>query len=146
MIVFVYYVVLAAIALTTFTLAVRNEESFSSAVLKYFECESRGVNANNSCDAYIFIKQEDVALTSLSYILLGLFPMVNFIFVINVQEFRKYVQNQCWLAILCKRLKQKAAKSQSSTSDTPSSTNSTTGMLPVTPHTPREKKTFTFKS
>ena len=91
LIVFVYYVVLAVIALTTFTLTSQDRERFTSALLYYFECESKGVDPNNPCDPNIYMKLEHVALGSLSYILLGLFPMVNLIFVISVQ----YLQKRC---------------------------------------------------
>lgn len=128
------------IALSAFTLTVRDEERFSLAVLRYFECERKGVDPNNPCDPNSFTKLLHVALTSLSYILLGLFPMVNFIFVINIRELKQYAQKQC--PCLFKRPKRKTATFQQS--DTPSSTSSTTGMLPSTPQTPRERKHFIY--
>lgn len=142
LIVFVYYIILVVIALTAFTLTIRDEEEFSSAVLRYFECESKGVDPDNPCDPSSYIKLLHIALTSLSYILLGLFPMVNFIFVISVRELKQYMRKQC--PFLFKRPRRKASKFQ--LSDTPSSTTSTqTGtMLPSTPQTPRDKKHFIY--
>ena len=135
-----YYVVLAVIALSAFTLTVRDEESFSLAVLRYFECERKGVDPNNPCDPSIYTKRLHIALTSLSYILLGLFPMVDFIFVINIRELKQYAQKQC--PCLFKRPKRKTAKFRPS--DTPSSTSSTAGILPSTLQTPRENKRFVY--
>lgn len=142
LIVFVYYIILAVVALTAFTLTIRDEEDFSSAVLSYFQCESKGVDPNNPCDTSSYTTLLHIALTSLSYILLGLFPMINFIFVISVRELKQYMQKQC--PFLYKRPKRKAAKFQ--VSDTPSSTTSTqTGsVLPLTPQTPKEKKHFIY--
>ena len=142
LIVFVYYIILTVVALTAFTLTTRDGDEFTSAVFRYFECESKGVDPNNPCDPSGYIKLLHVALSSLSYILLGLFPMVNFIFVISVRELKQYMKKQC--PFLFKRPRRKAAKFQ--LSDTPSSTTSTQAgsVLPSTPQTPREKKHFTY--
>ena len=137
---FVYYIVLAVIALTAFTVTTRDGEEFSSAVLRYFECESKGVDPNNPCDPTGYVKLLHVALTSLSYVLLGLFPVVNFTFVISVRELKQYIQKSC--PRLFKKPRRKTAKFQ--LSDTPSSTSTTAGMVPSTPQTPREKKNFIY--
>ena len=90
-----YYVVFAVLALTTFTLTFQDRRRFSSALLYYFECESNGVDPNNPCDPNIYIKLEHVVLGSLSYTLLGLFPVLNLIFVISVRELKQYLQKRC---------------------------------------------------
>ena len=92
LIVFVYYVVLTVISITAFTLIVQDADRLLLARLRYFECERKGVDPNNPCDPNIHIKLEHVALTSLSYILLGLFPVVNFVFVISVRELKEQLQ------------------------------------------------------
>ena len=132
-----YYVILAVIALLAFSLTTRDENQFATEVLHYFECERKGVDPDNPCDTSGYTSLPDVAITSISYILLGLFPSVNFIFVINVRELKQ--QLKTWFPHLFKRLKRKATKFQ--VSNTPS-TGSTTGMLPTTPHTTSEKKRF----
>ena len=143
MIVFVYYVILAVIALLAFSLTIRDGDRFIKEVLLYFQCESKGVDPANPCDTSGYTVVLNVALTSLSYILLGLFPVVNFIFVINVRELKLYLQDKAPFLFKIGR-KRKAAKFQ--VSDTPSSnsTSSTTGMLPSTPRTPRDNKNFKF--
>ena len=95
LIVFVYYVVLTVVALTAFTLIVQDAEKLLLARLQYFECEKKGVDPNNPCDPNIYIKLEHVALTSLSYILLGLFPVVNFVFVISVRDLKETLRKRC---------------------------------------------------
>ena len=96
LIAFVYYIILAVVALTTFTLVVEDADKHSLALLRYFECESKGVDLNKPpCDPNTYIKLQHVALISLTYILLGLFPVVDFVFVISVRELKQYVQNRC---------------------------------------------------
>ena len=120
-----YYVLLAIIALLAFSLTTRDAERFTFEVLRYFQCESKGIDPSNPCDNSGFLDVLHVGLTSLSYILLGIYPSVNFIFVINVQELKQYLKGR--FPFLFGRTKRKAAKF---VSDTPSaSTSSTTGML-----------------
>ena len=95
LIVFVYYVVLTVVALTAFTLIVQDAEKLISARLLYFQCESKGIDPDNPCDPNIHIKLDHVALTSLSYILLGLFPVVNFVFVISVRDLKETLRKRC---------------------------------------------------
>lgn len=144
LIVFVYYVILAVIALLSFSLTVRDGNTFITEVYKYFNCESKGVDPNNPCDTSGYRKVLHIALTSLSYILLGIFPVFNFLFVINVHELKSFLKRK--FPFLFERPgKKRAAKFQVSTSETPSSTSSTTGMLSSsTPQTPRDKKSFKY--
>ena len=100
LIVFVYYVVLTVISITAFTLIVQDADRLFLARLQYFECKRKGVDPNNPCDPNIHIKLEHVALTSLSYILLGLFPVVNFVFVISVRELKEQLRK--WFPCLFK--------------------------------------------
>ena len=137
-----YYVLLAVIALLAFSLTVRDSDTFTTEVLRYFECERKGIDPANPCDPSGYIMVLDVALTSMSYILLGLFPTVNFIFVINVRELKQYLEDK--FPFLCKIPKRKAASFQLSDTPSSASTSSTTGMLPSTPQTPKSKKTFKF--
>ena len=135
---FVYYVILAVIALLAFSLTTRDGNQIATEVLRYFECERKGVDLDNPCDTSGYTSLLNLAITSISYILLGLFSSVNFIFVINIRELKQ--QLKTWFPHLFKILtERKATKFQ--VSDTPS-TGSTTGMLPSTPHTTNEKKTF----
>ena len=99
LIVFVYYVFLAVFALLTFSLSIRNEDQFITEVLKYFKCESKGIDPDNTCDTNGYLKHRQVALISISHILLGLYPVVNLIFVINFQELKKHMKK--WIP--CRR-------------------------------------------
>ena len=101
LIVFVYYVLLAAISLVAFSLSTRHSEQFIIKVLDYFTCESHGVNPDNHCDEKInsYLKHRHVALLTLSHVLLGLYPVMNLIYVINTRELKLHVKK--WL--LCRR-------------------------------------------
>ena len=141
LIVFVYYIVLAVIALLAFTMTIRDGERFTVEILNYFECERKGHDPDNPCDTSGYTRVLHVGLTSLSYILLGLFPMVNFTFVVNVRELKQYLRAK--VPFLFKLPKRKGAKFQVSDTSS-SSTSSTTGMLPSTPAAAGEKKTFKY--
>ena len=126
---FVYYVLLAVIALLAFSMTIRDGDIFIHELQRYFVCEVTGHDPDNPCDTSGFRKVLHVGLTTLSFILLGLFPTVNFIFVTSVRELRQYLKKK--LPCLFKTKTQKAASAQ--VSDTPSSsTGSTTAMLPST--------------
>ena len=92
LIVFVYYVVLAVVALTAFTLIARDKDKFMDEIIRYFLCESKAPDV--PCPRN-YIQLPHIILSSLSYILLGLFPMVNFIFVISVQCLKEYLRKCC---------------------------------------------------
>ena len=112
LIVFVYYVVLAVVALTAFTLIARDKDKFFNEIIRYFACESKG--PDEPCPRN-YIQLPHSILSSLSYILLGLFPMVNFIFVISVQGLREYLQRRC--PCLFRRPISEAARFQPSSSN-----------------------------
>ena len=97
LIVFIYYVLLAAISLVAFSLSIKSIDQFIAEVLKYFKCESRGVDPDNHCDKYInsYLKHRQVALISMSHILLGLYPVVNLVYVVNIRELKKLIKK--WL-------------------------------------------------
>ena len=91
LIIFCYYVLLGVIALTTFTVTTRNGALFGDAVTDYWQCEITGLDPENSCDRLrdSFEALTYPGLTSVSYILLGIFPAVNLIFAVNVKEIKQ---------------------------------------------------------
>ena len=95
LIVFVYYVFLSSLALFTFSQVTRDDVAFAVALQRYFECESKGVDPDNPCDKSgyeSFIV--NTALSSISFISLGLYPLVNLVFVIDVQEFKQWLKKR----------------------------------------------------
>jgi len=79
------------IALTSFTVFTRNGALFGDAVADYWQCEITGVDPENSCDRLkdSFEALTYPGLTSVSYILLGIFPAVNLIFAVNIKEIKQ---------------------------------------------------------
>lgn len=100
LIVFVYYVLLTVISLVAFSLSIKHKDQFISKVGEYFHCESHGVNPNSHCDEFVdsYLKHRQVALVSMSHILLGLYPVVNLIYVVNIRELKPHVKKLllCW--------------------------------------------------
>jgi hypothetical protein len=92
LIVFCYYVLLAAISLTAFTLSTKNLPETVKNFLEYFDCEKDGHNSSDPCSRADFERLNNSALTTFSYILLGLFPVANLVYAVNVQELKAYCQ------------------------------------------------------
>ena len=78
------------IALTAFTLTTKKAERVVEEVSGYFECELPGIDPENPCDRSRFEALLHPVLTSLSYILLGMFPAINLIFAVNVKELKQW--------------------------------------------------------
>ena len=90
LIIFCYYIVLGTFALITFTLATKNGDRFSSEVVGYFTCELRGIDSDKPCDRSRFEALSHPVLNCISFILLGIFPGINLIFVVNVEELKRW--------------------------------------------------------
>jgi len=85
------------VAFSAFTVTTRNGTLFAAAIAEYWQCESAGLNSENSCDGLrdSLRPLANPGLTSASYILLGIFPAVNLIFAVNVKEIKKKVKTWC---------------------------------------------------
>ena len=97
LIIFCYYVLLATISLTAFTVTTRNAGQFAAAVADYWRCELTGVNSENPCDELrgSFRELTYPELTSFSYILMGIFPAVNLVFAVNISELKQKFKTWC---------------------------------------------------
>ena len=78
-------------ALSAFTLALRVSTNFRTALKWYFACESQGYNPASPCDRSQLEGLRNPGISLIGYILLELFPLVNFIYVINVKETKKWI-------------------------------------------------------
>ena len=113
LIVSVYYIFLSVLALLTYSQATRDTEPFISELLSYFECERRGVNQNMPCDTSGFERFNSsfaIILSVISFILIGLYPVLNLIFVIDFQELKNLLKRR--LPRLFKPTNNKSSKSQ----------------------------------
>ena len=90
-IVLLYYVLLVEFALMAFTLTVRNVGDFRAAVVAHFRCEATGFNPDDPCDRSSFEDIRYPSVSLLAYMLLLLFPVINFTFVINFRGARKWL-------------------------------------------------------
>jgi hypothetical protein len=95
LIVFVYEVIVLLLILYGRILDVRDRERFLSEINCYFQCESSGVDHENPCDTTTYMNQITLTMTTISYILLGLFPLVNFLFIVNVRVMNQHLEK--WL-------------------------------------------------
>ena len=82
--------------MTTFTLVARTQNKHISATLQYFQCQKSG--RNNTCS---YDPEQFPAVSIASYLLLGLFPAVNFVYAVNIRE-TKAIFNQMKTTILGK--------------------------------------------
>ena len=81
-------------ALTTFSISIRDADVILDRLLDYFACQAIGYNANHTC--YVeydrlesLLKPE---LNSITYFLLGLLPWLNLLFAIQVSDIKNAIR------------------------------------------------------
>ena len=97
LIIFCYYVLLFVIALTAFTDFTRTFTGLAAEIEEHWRCELSGVDSENACGERkaSFESPAYTALSSISYILMGLLPAVNLIFAVNISELRQKFRTWC---------------------------------------------------
>ena len=80
---FLYYIVVGILILTGFTLVLRTADEKYIVTVEYLQCEANG--RNNTCE---YDPPHYPALTLIANVLLGLFPAITLVFVVNVSEVR----------------------------------------------------------
>ena len=100
LIVFSYYILLSSIALTSFTLTMRNAENLARGIQVYFFCQQGGFDPEDQCTRD-YMKYSRPFLTTMAYALLGLFPVVNLIYAINLKDLKAALHK--WLPKLKKK-------------------------------------------
>ena len=85
MIIILYYITIVSLALTSFTLSVRENDLYFAELFSYFACESKG---NGSCptsgyEAYMYPE-----INTIAYFLAGFFPAINLIYALNLKEIK----------------------------------------------------------
>ena len=78
------------IVLITFSFGTKNDEHILEEITGYFTCELPGIDPQNPCDQSRFQSLLNPELNCISYILLGLFPVVNLIFAVNAEEMKPW--------------------------------------------------------
>ena len=89
LIVFAYSIVFAVIGLIAFTVGARDEASLKQDLTDYFICESPGAGKVCPRDFTSTLIQVDVLL-NVSVVLLAMYPIVNLVYVVNVQELKSF--------------------------------------------------------
>ena len=77
------------VALTSFTISTRNSEIISEELLNYFVCEGRGNDPNNPCDRNTFSQYLIPELTTISLVLIEIFPVINLVYVLSIKELKE---------------------------------------------------------
>ena len=88
LIIFFYFFIFSVTSLTSFSIASQNITGFVSELTVYFACESQGVQPGRTCERGFNRIGSEVALIFV-YILLGFFPVVSLVYVINYQEIKE---------------------------------------------------------
>jgi len=97
LIVFSYYAILGVSALTALCISSRSLQGYSIALDAYFLCERNGTGAE--CDRSGFESFTNPALVTIGYILVGIYPAVNLVYVIHIADL-KDLKQRC--ALCCK--------------------------------------------
>ena len=93
LLVFMYFVFLAVPTLLSFSQATRDDELFAKTLLIYFDCERNGYDPDNPCDTSSYRKFIAlIVFVPLSFILIGLYPLLNLVFVVDVQELKQVLK------------------------------------------------------
>lgn len=91
LILFVYSVIFAIAGLVGFTIGAHDARNFVAELTAYFACEASGISVNKPpCEKDFSVWQTEV-LADLAWVLLGLYPIVNLIYVVNVRDIKKIV-------------------------------------------------------
>ena len=91
LIVFFYFFVFGVVSLTFFTITSKDITDFTSELITYFACESQGVQPGRTCERNFNRMGTEFGLIVV-YILLGFYPVVNLVYVVNFQEIKTFVK------------------------------------------------------
>ena len=94
LVIFCYYVILGVFSLTTFTLIIKNQRVVEE-ISGYFTCELPGVDPQNPCDPSHYQALLHPELECLTYVLLQIFPVINLIFAVNIEDLKQWCGRVC---------------------------------------------------
>ena len=84
----------AVIGLITFTVGARNARTLEQDLISYFTCESFGSAMGCPRDFTSALVEMDV-LMDLSLVLLAIYPIVNLVYIVNIQELKDFFKSKC---------------------------------------------------
>ena len=88
-----YYIVFGVCVLSAYTEFSRTFARFVDELLAYFDCESAGTG--EPCDRSGYLDATNPVLSTASFVLLGLVPVVNLVFVVKFQKVMKICKVWC---------------------------------------------------
>ena len=79
------------LVMTAYTIVSRNEEVLMAAIKEYWQCEAIGIDPDRPCIKMraSFEELTYPGLNILAYLIFGLSPAINLIFVVNIKELKK---------------------------------------------------------
>lgn len=93
LVILIYHLILGVVVLTILTNSLTNQSRFREEVGAYFECEKSGIIEDDpsykACNTEGFESLIEPIPTAIAFILLGLYPSVNLIFIVNIKELKK---------------------------------------------------------
>ena len=90
LLVFVYYILVGAIALSTFTLSIKYVDYNTTETFNYFDCQKSGFN--NTCE---FNTKQFSAISIATYVLLAILPSINLVYALNIKEIKSGLKGVC---------------------------------------------------
>ena len=103
LVIFIYFELLAGIALVIFTLNVRFVNVVVRSIQEYFLCEQRGHDPENPCSRFEIIRYGFPWISAVSYTIIAAYPIVNLIYAVNIKRVKE----------LCSGKKKKQQRQQS---------------------------------
>jgi hypothetical protein len=85
LVVLFYFIIFGVVSLVHYSIADAQQDEFINGLNVYFDCQSTGlVNGTNDCDPYgHYQRLDNPYFKSIAYIMMGLVPIVNFVFVVQ---------------------------------------------------------------
>ncbi len=91
MIIFAYFIALEVVGPVVFSLFQRNASRLTQEIEKYFTCEMSGHDPSNPCDRTAFERMLHPIIGTFSNIFVLLTPLVNMVYVVDVQFLRSKI-------------------------------------------------------
>ncbi len=91
LVIIVYYVLLAVLALTTFTIFSQTLPLFMKNLFDYFVCERNGSSESEPCDQGGFQDLTNPIPANMSFVLLAVNPWLNLVFALNIRELKEFL-------------------------------------------------------
>ena len=98
----------------------KRKSKIGQGLVSRWQCETTGVDPENSCDRLrnLFAALTYPGLTSISYILLGIFPAVNLILAVNVKEIKQKFETWFGRAAIFHPIEEQSAASTTTATST----------------------------